>query len=583
VWTSLPASYPGVTAVGGTQFAAGSFSGTPYFTAYSTAETTWNEGFSQGKDWAGGGGVSMLFSRPSWQNGLPNCAVIGGLPVAGVTAATQRQVPDVAFTAAGLTNGVVPLLSECTLKNGDCSPSGGNPHFTAGGGTSFASPAFSGVVALMQQAAGGRIGNINPLLYNLGTTTPSAFHDITTGNNEVACTASQTGCPASGEFGYAAAMGYDCATGLGSLDVYNAVAAVAGQAATTTTLAINPTSTTEGTPVAFTATVAVPTPNANALGGVVTFAFESYDEDAGPDLSWTLGTGTITGGTTAGGTATFTGAVPPGLVKPGMQFVHVYAAFGGDATHLPSVSPSVTLSFGALSFAIVPAAPTTMVLGKISFSTTGGATPVKWFINTDNTCNTATPQVCSTIDEHTGAFVAGPVAGVTQIQAIDANGEEQLANVTVGCTPATTCPAGQDCGAASDGCGGMIACGTCTASQTCTANQCVGGTSSSSSSSTTSSSSTSSGAGGAGGASTTSSSSSSSSTTTSSSGAGGASSTSASSSSSSSGTDIATKSGCSCTTAGDASSGPESSLSAFGLLAFAGVFRSRRKLVALAA
>jgi len=45
-----------------------------------------------------------------------------------------------------------------------------------------------------------------------------------------------------------------------------------------------------------------------------------------------------------------------------------------------------------------------------------------------------------------------------------------------GCTPATSCPAGQNCGTAPDGCGGTLNCGTCTAPQTCgggrTANVC---------------------------------------------------------------------------------------------------------------
>jgi uncharacterized protein DUF1566 len=36
-----------------------------------------------------------------------------------------------------------------------------------------------------------------------------------------------------------------------------------------------------------------------------------------------------------------------------------------------------------------------------------------------------------------------------------------------GCTPATSCPAGQNCGTAPDGCGGNIACGTCTNPETC--------------------------------------------------------------------------------------------------------------------
>jgi hypothetical protein len=45
-----------------------------------------------------------------------------------------------------------------------------------------------------------------------------------------------------------------------------------------------------------------------------------------------------------------------------------------------------------------------------------------------------------------------------------------------GCTPITTCPAGDDCGSVPDDCGGTLNCGTCTAPNTCggggTANVC---------------------------------------------------------------------------------------------------------------
>ena len=65
------------------------------------------------------------------------------------------------------------------------------------------------------------------LLYGRSTqTTPTAFHDIATGSNEMPCTpGSSTGCPAGGLYGFQAASGYDCATGLGSVDVANLITA----------------------------------------------------------------------------------------------------------------------------------------------------------------------------------------------------------------------------------------------------------------------------------------------------------------------------------------------------------------------
>jgi MYXO-CTERM domain-containing protein len=598
LYAVIPAAYPGVTSVGGTQFSKASLSGTPYFTAYSTSEAVWNESSKQGAA-SGGGGISVLFDRPSYQSGVPTCTPVGSLPIGGLNPANQRQVPDVAFTAAEGSNGTMADLMECTISKAtqDCSPNGGAPKFNAAGGTSFAAPSFAGVVALMVQAAGGRLGNINPMLYTLASTTPAAFHDITLGTNEVSCTpGTDNGCPAGAKYGYAAATGYDCGAGLGSMDVYKAVTALAGQAATTTSLVISPTSTTEGTPVTFTATVAVPAPNAQNLGGVVTFAFESYDTMSQLDLSWTLGTGAITSGTTAGGMAVFTGAVPPGLVKPGMQSVELVAMYGGDATHLPSTSAMVPLAFGPISFSVSPMNPTVKQGATINFTSTGGVAPVRWYTGTDTTCNNTNPPTCATINENTGVFVAGPVNGTTMVQALDADGAEAEVTVTVSCVPATTCPtgfncsvapdgcggtvacgtctspetcggAGQNnvcgcaaatscpsgdvCGAAPDGCGGMVMCGTCPTGQTCSSNQCVASSSSSSSSSSAASSS---GAGGEG--------------------TGGE--ATSSSSSSGGGSPVVVK-GCSCRTAGDPLETQGTPLAAFGMLALAGAMRSRKR------
>jgi len=41
-----------------------------------------------------------------------------------------------------------------------------------------------------------------------------------------------------------------------------------------------------------------------------------------------------------------------------------------------------------------------------------------------------------------------------------------------GCTPRTTCPAGDNCGSATDGCGEAILCGACSSGDQCIGNQC---------------------------------------------------------------------------------------------------------------
>ena len=431
LYVGTPAAFPGVTAVGGTQFPTGSLTGSPYFTAYSAQETTWNEahvGTGTPNIAAGGGGISVLFSRPSYQSGVPTCAMVGSFPISGVTAANMRQVPDVAFTSGSVSN---PLFMECTVDSAtqDCSATGGNPTMNPAGGTSFAAPAFAGVVALMEQLAGGRLGNINPMLYTVSAAAPTAFHDITTGNNEISCASpADPGCGGGNLYGYAATAGYDCATGLGSLDAYNFLSAMASMAPTATALAAAPTTTTEGTPVTLTATVTVSPPNTSVLGGLVTFAFQSYDALGNIELSWTLGTGTITGGTTATGVAVLSAAIPPGLVKPGMQTVDVVAMYGGDAKHLSSTSSKVVISFGPLNLALAPVTTTVAPAAAFQYTSSGGVTPVKWYVVSDGTCSGSS---CSTLNEATGAFVAGPLPGSVVVKVIDADGAEAIGNVTV--------------------------------------------------------------------------------------------------------------------------------------------------------
>ncbi len=193
-------SSPYATCVGGTQFLDASSPST-YWNASNdpttkrsvkgyVPETTWSES---------GGGKSILFTRPPWQN------------VAGLPADNARYVPDISLAASTNT----PYMA----VQGHTTGSTGLVFY---GGTSVSSPAFAGLAALLSQKAGTRLGNLNPLLYAAGraqygaasASAPvplaagsPAFHDITTGSNSVL-----------GLTGYTAGPGYDAATGLGSVD-----------------------------------------------------------------------------------------------------------------------------------------------------------------------------------------------------------------------------------------------------------------------------------------------------------------------------------------------------------------------------
>jgi hypothetical protein len=432
LYVATPASYPGVTAVGGTAFATGSLTtgGNGYFTAYSSGEHVWNDANTPPGVAAGGGGISSLFTRPDYQSGIATCPIVGSLPVGGVVPANMRQLPDVSFTAGGQGTSI-PLFFECTLAGTDCGSTGGAPVLYPSSGTTFAVSAFAGIVALMNQVSGGRLGDINPLLYAIHSSTPAAFHDITSGNDEVTCSAGMDpGCGSGGLYGYAAAAGYDCASGLGSVDALNLLTAVSSLARTTSVLVPGTTSTSEGTMVGLTATVTVPTPNTSALGGNVAFTFQSYSAAGTPDLAWTIGTSAIAAGTVASGVATLTAAIPAGLVNPGSQYVDVVAVYEGDAHHLPSTSAKARITFSPLTLCISPVTANVQTAANLAFSSTGGLSPVSWFTRHDSTCDSS--GNCSSIDSTLGTFVSGPNPGYVVVGALDSAGAEQIANVTVG-------------------------------------------------------------------------------------------------------------------------------------------------------
>ena len=77
------------------------------------------------------------------------------------------------------------------------------------GGTSAAAPTFAGIVSLLNSAPLAAhlppLGFLNPLVYTIQALAPSAFNDITTGNN-----------PGCGTPGFNATKGWDPVTGAGT-------------------------------------------------------------------------------------------------------------------------------------------------------------------------------------------------------------------------------------------------------------------------------------------------------------------------------------------------------------------------------
>ena len=195
--TSWPDSDPLVTGVGGTQLHLNAKG------AHTAPDSVWNDtynvptqeaifGDAGPNPLAGGGGLSIYFSRPSYQNGVKS--VVG----------SQRGVPDISMS--GACNGAAVMYQSF--------PGGGPPGFYIVCGTSEATPLFSGIVAIADQYAGHDLGVINPALYQLSESGAPGIVDVTSGNNVVTFT--QNG--RTHTFGFPSLPGYDLASGVGTVN-----------------------------------------------------------------------------------------------------------------------------------------------------------------------------------------------------------------------------------------------------------------------------------------------------------------------------------------------------------------------------
>ena len=185
---SWPATSPWVLAVGGTSLTLTTANAIESSGAWN--DTKYPHPYEQTA--AGGGGVSTFEDRPWWQP-------------ATSSQKTYRMVPDLA-AFADPSPGYAII---CSKGVQGCGPSAGQT-ITFVGGTSAATPLVAGMIALWDQQAKQsglpRPGFVPPLLYSIAHHTPTAFLDITSGNNSVF---SGVSCCSAGS-------GYDMASGLGS-------------------------------------------------------------------------------------------------------------------------------------------------------------------------------------------------------------------------------------------------------------------------------------------------------------------------------------------------------------------------------
>ncbi len=407
------ASSPFDVAVGGTDFDLNPTNATTYFSATNNSTTqasaksyipeiTWNDSCASGGSatnclnpssqlqaggidlTAGSGGPSSCtsqdvfgncltaYSKPAWQtgSGVPNDSV--------------RDIPDISMFAGDGLNGSFYIICESDQNPGNAPCSLASPYsdFFGVGGTSAPTPAFAGVMALINQKYG-RQGDADFTLYPLAAMAKASgnyctsnstavskstciFYDIVTGhndtgtditpgNNTVACLAGSPDCsnqtgsgygyltanpPASGSNSTTAAPAwqtateYDYASGLGSINVANLLAAwntVTFKPTSTTLAGVTPTTITHGQSAA--ATITVKTTSTGTPSGDV----ELMATPTAGGASLGVGTFTLTGGAATGSTK----MIPGGTWN-------LTAHYQGDGFFglSDSPSPGVTVTVG---------------------------------------------------------------------------------------------------------------------------------------------------------------------------------------------------------------------------------------------
>ena len=174
----FPGSDPNIVAVGGTTLTINNDG------SYGSESALWCP-TCETYGWGGGGGNSVIFPKPSWQS-----AVVSG---------TGRGIPDVSLDM----DFHYPIYYGGAISN-------------YWGGTSFAAPEWNGIMTTIIYATTqptSRFGNINYDIYP--STSLWTKRDVRTGANGYTSSCGGSGQP---QCGYGAGLGWDYATGWGSLD-----------------------------------------------------------------------------------------------------------------------------------------------------------------------------------------------------------------------------------------------------------------------------------------------------------------------------------------------------------------------------
>jgi subtilase family serine protease len=220
-----PASDPLVSAVGGTYLCTDATTGMSIDSVSPPAACQGNPGVREVGWLNGGGGYSIFFPKPAYQDTLPPGSTFAGTS-AGAPGpnSNMRGIPDVAYQASQRTGVLVYMTQSNTIRSAGTGCGAERPCDSGWyivGGTSASSPQWAGIVAMADQYSHnlghGDLGYINAALYAVAdnaTEYASDFYDVTVGNN---------GLDAPTIPGYDASRGWDAVTGIGTPNVANLI------------------------------------------------------------------------------------------------------------------------------------------------------------------------------------------------------------------------------------------------------------------------------------------------------------------------------------------------------------------------
>lgn len=296
---------------------------------------------------SGSGGASSSWMKPVWQT--------------GTSSDNARDLPDVSLFASNGFLGSSYVICQSDLLNEPCNLS----NLAGYGGTSVASPAMAGIMALVDQTGGAAQGLPGLILYKLAAHQANAFHDIPSGTtNAVPCITGSPSCSTlkAGDAygittGYTTATGYDLVTGIGSVDAANL-------AKNWNTISFSPSSTTlslnGGAAVSMVHGSSVPvTISVSPSGATGVAALMESPGQPGPGIEdFALVGGAFSGSTT---------------MLPGGNY-SVMAHYSGDANYGGSYSNPVDVTVTPEGSVVLPNLVTIDVNGKITSHSAANAT-----------------------------------------------------------------------------------------------------------------------------------------------------------------------------------------------------------------